>query len=1046
MKRISLLPIAAVAVAVIAPATNAEPIISEFMAANSRTLLDDDRETSDWIEIHNPDAAPVSLAGWHLTDHVAKKTKWTFPAVTVPPGGYLIVFASGKNRRDPGRALHTSFSLDADGEHLALIRPDGLTAVSEYSPTFPPQSPDVSYGRPATGSATGRAAFLQRPTPGARNAEADLAPAIKRVGFSRHSGPFAAPFALELTGAGANEHIRYELAAPSTEGASAIADPTRTSPRYDRPLWITHSTLIRAAIFSADGTRQGPVSARHHLLTAADSPDVGGFQTALPVVVLGLHGYGMLDSNRTPFPGWVHVYDAAPTTRLFTGTPATTSTAELRVRGNSSALFPKKGYNIELVDEGGGRRSEPLLGLTPSSSWALVSPWWYDRTYVHNALMYAVSNRIGRWAPRTRFVEVFYDGDGVLASPDYAGVSLLTERIEIGPGHLNLVALSPNDTAAPAITGGYLLKIDVPDGGDYSFITDHGLPDMDSAAVIVVSPNAEKLAPAQRDYIRGYVQQMENALFAGRDSGWRDRSYTDYIDVASWVDHHLLQTLSANLDSFYHSAYFHKNRGGKLAAGPVWDFDRALGSYDPRTQPPEGWDPGHTEMWESGWFGVLARDPEFQQAWVDRWQSLRASELASAALRARCDALAAEVTLEAAARDAARWPDNQSDTGAGFSGEMARLKDWISRRADWIDQQFVAPPTRVATDEAITFMAPDGAQLAYTTDGSDPRSLGGGVAPTARLTNRPLTVLAETNIHVRSYQPALVDVFPGSPWSSAVGGSKSTPLAPKSRLVNLSTRAIAGTDDDALLSGVVIADTSEKRMLGRAIGPGLAAFGATGVLAAPELTVLRADGAQLYRNQGWQAAAEAAQLPGIFQAVGAFPLAIGSADSAIAGRFQRGAYTLRATSAAGRPGLCLAELYELDANGRIANVAIRARVGEADAMLIAGFVTQGAAHQRLLIRAIGPSLGRFGLSTGLPDPVLTLHAGAGIIGSTAESAPASERADVARAAERVGAFPLSDDGSDAAILITVPPGAYTVQVKSRGGIEGHVLLEIYDVP
>lgn len=1038
MKPFSLLvrPVLVIAM-LMGTAANAEPVISEFMAANTRTLADDDRDTPDWIEIHNPDASPVNLAGWYLTDNAAKRTKWAFPAVTVPPGGYLVIFASGKNRRDPVRPLHTNFSLDADGEHLALVRPDGLTVASEFSPAYPPQPSDVSYGRSPAG---GGAAFLRRATPGAPNAEPDTALAAKRVTFSHRSGPFGTAFALELSGAGANEHIRYVLASASEDGAARVVDPSFLSPRYDRPLWISESTLVRAAVFSTDGRRQGPASTMHYLLQA---PDVASFQTGLPVVVMGMHGYGILDSNRTPYSGWFHVFEPNSSAPIFTRAPATSSSAVMRVRGNSSALFPKKGYNIELQDHAGDDNVEPLLGMSLSADWALVSPWWYDRTYVHNAFMYALSNRIGRWAPQTRFVELFFDGDGVLSTADYAGVSLLTERIK--PSQLNLVPLSPADTSAPALTGGYLLKVDVPDG-DYSFITDHGLPDMDSAAVVVLNPNADKLAPEQRDYIRGYVQQMENALFTGRDSEWRERSYTDYIDVPSWVDHHLLQTLSANLDSFFHSAYFHKARDGKLVAGPVWDFDRALGSYDPRTQPPEGWDPGHTEMWASGWFGVLARDPEFQQAWVDRWQSLRANELASPALRALCDKLAAEVTPEAAARDAARWIDNVSETGAGFAGEIAYLKDWISRRADWIDQQFVAWPTHATTGDVITFTPPDGSLLAYTTDGSDPRSLGGTVAPNARMTDRPLTVFVGTNIHVRSYQPALTNVFPGSPWSSAIGGPASSPLAPRSRLVNLSTRAVAGTGDDALLTGVVLADTADKRMLGRAIGPGLAAFGATGVLPAPDLTVLAADGVQLYRNQGWQAAPDAAQLPGIFQTVGAFPLAVGSADSALSGRFRRGAYTLRATSAAGRAGLCLAELYELDGNGRVANVAIRARVGEADAVLIAGFVSQGAAHQRLLIRAIGPSLARFGMSTGLPDPVLTVHTGATIVGSTAEAGVADERTDVARAAASVGAFAISYDSADAAILLTVPPGAYTVQVKSRLGIEGHVLLEIYDVP
>src|SRR5262245_43398563 len=88
----------------------AAPVITEFMASNKTTLTDRDGSYSDWVEIHNPDTEPVSLAGWYLTDNATKKTKWQFPAVTIPAGGYLLVFADDKNRADPAEP-HTNFSL-----------------------------------------------------------------------------------------------------------------------------------------------------------------------------------------------------------------------------------------------------------------------------------------------------------------------------------------------------------------------------------------------------------------------------------------------------------------------------------------------------------------------------------------------------------------------------------------------------------------------------------------------------------------------------------------------------------------------------------------------------------------------------------------------------------------------------------------------------------------------------------------------------------------------------------------------------------------------
>lgn len=122
---------------------HAEPIVTEFMAANATAHADNDGAFSDWVEIHNPDSTAVNLSGWHLTDTAGNKTKWQFPDVTLAPGGYLVVYASNKNRRDPAAPLHTNFALSADGEYLGLIKPDGSVA-SEFAPKYPEQSDDVS--------------------------------------------------------------------------------------------------------------------------------------------------------------------------------------------------------------------------------------------------------------------------------------------------------------------------------------------------------------------------------------------------------------------------------------------------------------------------------------------------------------------------------------------------------------------------------------------------------------------------------------------------------------------------------------------------------------------------------------------------------------------------------------------------------------------------------------------------------------------------------------------------------------------------------------
>ncbi|MCL5280800.1 MAG: CotH kinase family protein [Planctomycetes bacterium] len=126
--------------------------ISEFMAVNVQGLDDEDRDEEDWIEIHNAGASAASLEGWCLTDNPKDLTKWKFPAVTLEADAYLVVFASGKNRKDPARELHTNFKLSASGEYLGLVRPDKVTVASAFSPAYPIQAPDVSYG--LSGAAT----------------------------------------------------------------------------------------------------------------------------------------------------------------------------------------------------------------------------------------------------------------------------------------------------------------------------------------------------------------------------------------------------------------------------------------------------------------------------------------------------------------------------------------------------------------------------------------------------------------------------------------------------------------------------------------------------------------------------------------------------------------------------------------------------------------------------------------------------------------------------------------------------------------------------
>ena len=124
-----------------------DPFISEIVAANDKSLKDNFGEDSDWIELHNPGSEPANLLGWGLSDELESPLKWTFPDVSIPPGKFLLVHASGNNIADPRRPLHTSFRLSRAGEFLGLAKPDGNFA-DKYTPGFPALNDNQSYGVP----------------------------------------------------------------------------------------------------------------------------------------------------------------------------------------------------------------------------------------------------------------------------------------------------------------------------------------------------------------------------------------------------------------------------------------------------------------------------------------------------------------------------------------------------------------------------------------------------------------------------------------------------------------------------------------------------------------------------------------------------------------------------------------------------------------------------------------------------------------------------------------------------------------------------------
>lgn len=267
------------------------------------------------------------------------------------------------------------------------------------------------------------------------------------------------------------------------------------------------------------------------------------------------------------------------------------------------------------------------------------------------------------------------------------------------------------------------------------------------------------------------------------------------------------------------------------------------------------------------------------------------------------------------------------------------------------------------------------------------------------------------------------------------------------RLSNLSVRAHVASAAEPLITGFVTTGTGETRALVRAIGPALGQFGVEGALRDPQLTLTR-DGAHISGNDNWDAA-----LASRFGALGAFPLAEGSRDAALEAAISAGNYTAVVQPGTDDSGVALVELYESAdtlAPRRFTNVSARGTVA-ADRPLIVGFTITGQVPATVLIRAVGPTLGDFGVAGALGDPSLKLYRSDTALWENNdwkyESLPNYRNIDLyADPVSQAGAFVFTPGSKDAAMLVTLAPGSYTAQVSAGGVASGVVLVEVYEVP
>lgn len=423
------------------------------------------------------------------------------------------------------------------------------------------------------------------------------------------------------------------------------------------------------------------------LLAAACTGGVepaNNFTSNLPIVVLDVKGQSAFRRDVTVVRA--RVYDAEKGRASLAAQPSYDGLGTIHRRGYTTQHLPKASYTFHTVDSETNDVKVPLLGLPAEADWVLYAPY-EDKTLMRDVLAYELFNRMGRYAPRTRFVELFISrSNRTLSMREYAGVYVLIEKIKRGRDRVNVAKLDEKDQAEPEITGGYIIKRDHSEGGDTRFRTRRGGP------YSYVYPKPARITPEQKRWIRTYFNAFESALY-GNDFADPKTGYAAYLDVNSFIDAHWLIEMSKNVDGFRYSAFLTKDRGGKLKPEPPWDWNRAFGNanYYGGGQP-RGWYWGNLRQNEISWYTRLREDPVFNRRCSARWHELRKDVFDPKKINQRVDELAAQLA-EAQQRNFKRWPvlgeqvTCNAYVGDSFQDEVRWLKKWIERRVAWIDSQ-----------------------------------------------------------------------------------------------------------------------------------------------------------------------------------------------------------------------------------------------------------------------------------------------------------------------------------------------------------------------
>jgi len=359
----------------------------------------------------------------------------------------------------------------------------------------------------------------------------------------------------------------------------------------------------------------------------------------------------------------------------------------IETRGASSlVLFPKINYGLETRDSLGENNNVSLLGMPEENDWILHGPY-SDKTLMRNVLAFHIGRKMGRWAPRTRYCELYINDE-------YFGVYVLMEKIKRDPNRVDIAKLTPQDIEGDELTGGYIVQIDREEFGN-----SWSSPFTPFPYFVYHHPNASDLTVEQELYIRQYITDFETNL-AGGAFDHPLFGYAQFIDVPSFIDYLLAIEITKEVDAYRLSAYLHKDKnsnGGKLKAGPLWDFNLGFGNAtDCGVWDPEGWafDEPQCEPVQPFWWDRFLEDENFANQVNCRWKELRSGPLQTDSILQFIDEQVA-LLENAQERNFNHWGGLGEYVwpnwfiGNSFQEEINFLKTWTFDRFEWMDNNMV---------------------------------------------------------------------------------------------------------------------------------------------------------------------------------------------------------------------------------------------------------------------------------------------------------------------------------------------------------------------